>query len=101
MLLLIFHSCGYLFTELLLNVLVNVIKLDIIYTLMFMLSTIILCSVRSSVGFRQSQETMGLCAAEFSSVSPSSGVAEETDAGVAFSVALSTDEGRSPVCYVQ
>ena len=31
--------------------------------------------------------------AEFSSVSASSGVAEETDVGVAFSVALSAGEG--------
>ena len=45
------------------------------------------------VDFRRSRETMELCAAEFSSVSASSGVAEETDAGVAFSVALSTGEG--------
>ena len=35
---------------------------------------------------------MELCAAEFSSVSASSGVAEETDAGVAFPVALSAGE---------
>ena len=36
---------------------------------------------------------MELCAAEFSSVSASSGVAEATDAGVAFSVALSAGDG--------
>ena len=45
------------------------------------------------VGFCQSRETLEFCAAEFSSVSASSGVAEESDAGVAFSVVLSAGEG--------
>ena len=45
------------------------------------------------VGFCQSPETVEFCAAEFSSVSASSGVAEETNAGVALSVALSAGEG--------
>ena len=36
---------------------------------------------------------MEFCVAEFSSASASSGVAEETDAGVALSVALSASEG--------
>ena len=41
---------------------------------------------------------MEFCAAEFSSASASSDVAEETDAGVAFSVALSAGEsGRRSV----
>ena len=45
------------------------------------------------VGFRRFRETMEFCAAEFPSVSASSGVAEETDAGVAFSVTPSAGEG--------
>ena len=40
-----------------------------------------------------SRETMESCTAEFSSVSASSGVAEEADARVEFSVALSAGEG--------
>ena len=47
------------------------------------------------VGFYRSRKTMEYCAAEFSSVSAPSGVAEETDAGVrvTFSVALCAGEG--------
>ena len=47
-----------------------------------------------AVSFRRSQETMEICTAECLSVLASSGVAEETDAGVdAFSVVLSAGEG--------
>ena len=45
------------------------------------------------VGFRWSRKTMEFCAAECSSVSASSGVADKTDVGLEFAAALSAGEG--------